>query len=1012
MSHSRSKQKRNDTDERSLFPLTRKLALDRASTIAFQNPNTSIGILSNVAAQISSQLADVLPSLLAESPDPDSAVILFDRMVSESPDTAQLLNVHNFLAHYAIVIFGHSRYLGETLIQNPEILRSFLRERNLDLSFSQDHFEENLSRFRTRCSGADLSVLLARFKRRELVRIALRDVLRIAPLAETTAEISTLADVLIAEALRDGDSTLQRRFGRPQHLDTENRMVDSHYAVLSLGKLGGKELNYSSDVDLMYIFSDGPEAPGAQVTNREYFILLSQHITSSLSRVTSEGPALRIDLRLRPQGREGELAISQEAALQYYASAAHDWERQALIKIRYAAGNIFLARDFIQRLQPLVYVDQGQPHIGMKEEKPRQHKAFNFEAINTALKSREKIDKRPRTQIQQAPYGGLDLKLDHGGIRDIEFLVQCLQRVYGGLEPWLRSGGTLFSLQKLHDKQHISGREFHELTGAYEFLRHLEHRLQLKQGQQTHQLPSTQADLKILQRSMEGYAPQEYRIKDLQDTVRRKMSAVAEIYGQIIRRQQGRIYGDSAEDEFNLKAETRTAEFNHTDQELLSRLALDARELHRALAAEELSPHARRKLFGFLTSAFANSQRYSEVVRHPHLVIGAMTLFESSDYLSDVLIRHPEEIVTLASVSETAPRSANGYLFASGLGHGRAAIDPVFEYAATSASSEEERLALLRKHFRHCIFAIGARDVLSFRGVYESLEAITAAAEDAIAAALAIAGSPRGLAIMAVGRLASRELDVFSDVDLIFVAEDERNQERLTKSAQQVIHTLSAYTRDGVVMPIDIRMRPGGGGDLIVTPVQLTAYFEGEAQSWEALTYSKLRFIAGSQSVGQQVAKATETLYSRYAADASFLDSIRAMRDKVAQSTHSESFKASPGGTYDIDFLTGYLLIKHRVPNKQGSLRERIWECASASLLSNAEAGRLDHAAELLRTVEHVVRLTMGKLQKWLPASGHALDVTQRLTAKILNLKFEHGLEAELYRTFTEVRAVYEEKLA
>ena len=147
----------------------------------------------------------------------------------------------------------------------------------------------------------------------------LRDVLKIAPLAETTAEISALADVLIEEALREADSKLQRRHGTPQHLDALGRRVDTPFAILALGKLGGNELNYSSDVDLMYIYGDGEEPPRTPVSNREYFIRLAQHTTDILSRITREGPVFRIDLRLRPQGGEGELAIRLSQALTYYA---------------------------------------------------------------------------------------------------------------------------------------------------------------------------------------------------------------------------------------------------------------------------------------------------------------------------------------------------------------------------------------------------------------------------------------------------------------------------------------------------------------------------------------------------------------------------------------------------------------------------------------------------------------------------------------------------------------------
>src|SRR5947209_13630143 len=461
--------------------------LDVAAAVAsipFQHPEAARQNLSRAAAQVSPGVAAALPALLLEIPDPDSALMLFDRLVSEpGGDMVRLLERQNFLAHYAIAVFGHSRYLGETLIQNPDLLQSFLRERNLDRSFSREEFHEALARFRARSFETDVSLLLARFKRREYVRIMLRDVLKIAPLAETTAEISALADVLIEDALREADSHLQRRYETPQHIDTEGRLADTAFTILSLGKLGGNELNYSSDVDLLFVYGDGKEPPQASISNKEYFIRLAQQATEILSRVTREGPVFRIDLRLRPQGNEGELAVSLGHALRYYAETAHDWERQALIKLRHSAGDAALAREFIRGVQPFVYsgsIQERDPSprsgFGLPAQIPATR--LNFPAIETALQARERMHTRRRRMTVNEPNQMIDVKVDRGGIRDIEFLVQCLQRVYGGAEPWLRSRGTLFSLQKLHDKRHISGKEFHELTSAYEFLRHLEHRLQ------------------------------------------------------------------------------------------------------------------------------------------------------------------------------------------------------------------------------------------------------------------------------------------------------------------------------------------------------------------------------------------------------------------------------------------------------------------------------------------------------------------------------------------------------
>src|SRR5437588_522915 len=340
--------------------------------IPFQNPQAALENLEAVCRKLSASLATALPGLLADCPDPDSALLLFDRLLTEgSSETLRLIESHPFLAHYAIAVFGHSHYIGETLVRNSDLLQTFIREKKLDRSFSHDEFSEALARFRSRSFERDVSLLLSRFKRREYVRITLRDVLHIAPLAETTGEISALSDVLIQDALRESESAMEHRFGLPQHLD-------------------------------------------------------------------AEGAVFRIGLRLRPQGTEGELAISLSNALRYYSETAHDWERQALIKVRHSAGNVALARAFIRGVQPQVYSEK-----------------INFVAIKTALVAREKIDRKRRNQIAAEGDESIDVKIDRGGIRDIEFLVQCLQRVYGGSEPWLRSGGTLFSLQKLHDKRHI-----------------------------------------------------------------------------------------------------------------------------------------------------------------------------------------------------------------------------------------------------------------------------------------------------------------------------------------------------------------------------------------------------------------------------------------------------------------------------------------------------------------------------------------------------------------------------
>ena len=963
------------------------------SHIPFADPASAHALFARIAERVSHGLAASLPSLLAESPDPDSSLILLDRMLESSTEITRLLNQHYFLAHYALLVFGHSRFLGETLLQNPDLLSSFLRDRNLDRSFSREEFHESLARFRSRSFETDVSYLLARFKRREYVRIMLRDVLKIAPLAETTAEISALSDVLIEDALRAAESMMQHRYAPPGHLDAAGRLVNTPFAVLSLGKLGGNELNYSSDVDLLYIFGDGQEPPEAQISNREYFVRLAQQVTEILCRTSREGAVFRIDLRLRPQGNEGELAISLSRALQYYAESAHDWERQALIKVRYSAGDESLAREFIRGVQPHVYTE-----------------GINFAAIKTALVAREKMHARRYHRKTIEPGASTDIKVDHGGIRDIEFLVQCLQRVYGGKEPWLRSGGTLFSLQKLHDKRHISGKDFHELTSAYEFLRHLEHRLQLRQGQQTHRLPASQREMRILQRSMEGYAPGVYRLAELAGVVHSRMEAVAEIYWRIIYQQQMRGHHEAPDAEFQLRPPLDPALADQSGQQLLERIAADAPSIYESLLLDAKSPQACKNLLRFLSSAFTSSERYATVLRNATAIRRALTVFECSDYLTDILVRHPEEIATLADWEDVSPPRGAGYLFEGLLEPRQMAGDPIFAFLAASPGSHSEKLLLLRQHYRRRVFASGALDINEPRAPYESFASTTAAAEDALAAAFEIAGAPQGLAVMAVGRLGSGEFDVLSDADLLFVCEEGQDRFALAKAVGRMVQALAAYTQEGMVFSVDTRLRPRGGeGELLVTPVQLASYCEQEAQSWEALMFTKMRFLAGEAQLGKRALAAAKILFERMAAAAKFVQDAQEMRLRLETSeVPGKSLKTSPGALYDVDFLTGYLMVKEQIAEKGGTLRDRLWRCAAAGVLNKTDAAALDHATELMHTAQHVARLVVGRPLRWLPGTEHARKVTEKLTAQILGRNLPDGLETEILGTLQLVRGIYE----
>ena len=221
------------------------------------------------------------------------------------------------------------------------------------------------------------------------------------------------------------------------------------------------------------------------------------------------------------------------------------------------------------------------------------------------------------------------------------------------------------------------------------------------------------------------------------------------------------------------------------------------------------------------------------------------------------------------------------------------------------------------------------------------------------------------------------------------------------------MHALSAYTRDGMVFPVDARLRPRGSeGELLVTPTQLAAYFEHEAQPWEALMYTKLRFFVGSKQIGDRASSQLKNLFERFAASAGFADAVREMRTKLEASEPKMSFKSSPGGTYDIDFITSYLMVKYGVPSRLGSLRDRLWRCVDAGRLDKSDAGKLDHAAELLRTAE---QFPSGcRSSREMAACDRARSCSYRVAGRKNSAsEFPDGIESELGQTLESVRAIF-----
>jgi glutamate-ammonia-ligase adenylyltransferase len=323
--------------------------------------------------------------------------------------------------------------------------------------------------------------------------------------------------------------------------------------------------------------------------------------------------------------------------------------------------------------------------------------------------------------------------------------------------------------------------------------------------------------------------------------------------------------------------------------------------------------------------------------------------------------------------------------------------------------SYNEKLALLRRHYHARLLASGARDVLQPRSVWEALDENSRAAEDAMRAALIIAEAPPGFAVLALGRLGTREHDLLSDADLIFVRDEAAEAQGARRVAERIVEILSAYTREGSVFPVDTRLRPRGGeGEFVVTPAQLRTYFQREAQPWEALIYTKLRFLAGACEVAQQVATAVNDLLQRFAADPEFSPNVREMRARLQKSgEETDNLKTGAGGLYDIDFLISAQLVRHGLESTQGNLRQKLASLLERGLLSAEDVQKLHRHVDLLRTAEHVIRLVTGRHQATLPVSGAARAACEDLCTRMLHRDFPEGLEISLRFALVGVRQIY-----
>lgn len=897
-------------------------------------------------------------------------------------------------ARVLAALFSGSRVLGEWLARNPDWLPRLLDVEGL----RQPRTEAGLRRevegwLQPALEARDHAGALAqlrRFQQRELVRISARDLARLGRTGEITRELSDLADVCLAAVFRVCWAQLSARFGTPYEQPPGGRWLPARFCVLGMGKLGGQELNYSSDVDVLFVYSDEgfvfKEPPragsraGKGLPNHEFFRRLGEAFIAEVSRTAPEGTLYRIDLRLRPEGRAGPLARSLESYENYYAQYGQTWERLMLIKARGVAGDASLAHEFLEMIGP-----------------------FRFPRLlgPDALEEVAAMKRRLETEVVRASDADRNVKLGRGGIREIEFIVQTRQVLHAGRQPFIALPQTVLALRKLAEYHLLAREDAESLIRAYEFLRDVEHRLQMESNLQTHVLPTERAARERLARLMGCRTLQEF-----ETALQQHRRGVRAIYERVLEPEESRVGAaagaapalpDLEGHETFWKAEFAAHSFRDPEQafrlatafvrgpgfghvparteqaarRLLGRfLALcprrDDLEQRRAAAGPDGNPQARwlsdpdrvlTRLDSFVSAYGARALLLETWMAQPTLFELLLLLFDRSEFLANTAIRTPDLVDDL----EQSGRLREVKTAARTLADLR-----------RGAGDADQRLWIRRYHETE-FMRLGLRDILGLADFEQNLRELTALAEACLQYALEAAlrrcrfkSCP--LAIIGLGKLGGGELIYGSDLDVVFVADDPaRRLPALQRVAVTMLDLISSPTEHGVAFKLDARLRPDGEKGLLVNSLRAYAdYYRQRAQLWEIQALTRCRPVAGDPALGGRFLELVRELtdFSRatspvaaYTPD--WKRQIAHMRRRIEKERTPAgkdhlAFKTGVGGLVDAEFLAQALCLERgwREPN---TLRALLRAQAEGALPGDTAAALLENYRRLCR-VEGILR--------------------------------------------------------
>ncbi|MBU6510192.1 MAG: bifunctional [glutamate--ammonia ligase]-adenylyl-L-tyrosine phosphorylase/[glutamate--ammonia-ligase] adenylyltransferase [Gammaproteobacteria bacterium] len=833
-------------------------------------------------------------------------------------------------------VWASSAFVAESCAREPQLLDELCASGDL---LSNDSPRARVATYLSAQkfeSEEQLMASLRQLRRREMLRIAWRDLAGWANLAETLRDLSGLADACLDGALQHLSRWHAERHGVARNAKGEPQSL----VVLALGKLGAGELNFSSDVDLMFAYPEHGASDGLKpLENDEYFLRLGQKLKRTLDAVTGDGFVFRVDLRLRPFGEAGPLAMSFDAMETYYQNHGRDWERYALIKLRPAAGDLKAGRQLQERLRPFVY-----------------RRYLDFDAFDSLREMKELIRQDVARRGQED-----NIKLGPGGIREIEFIAQVFQLIRGGREPPLREPAVLPVLRHLGAENYLKPQEAAKLTEAYEFLRRVENRLQEWRDQQTHELPSDAAGRVRLAWSMgfdewdafaAALATHRRQVQQLFDAVvvaprnlreqHHQESPYTALWQGTLPRDEtaARLEGAGFVDAVAVAAELEALRSSAFVRGLGTRGRPRLDELMPRLleaAASTASPtDTFRRLLRVIEAIGKRSAYLALLVERPTALEHLARLVAGSNWLADLVARAPlllDELIDPRIFTEFPTQESLQAELQAALADG-------------APDDLEAQMDALRQFQQAAVMHVAAADLVGEAPLMKVSDFLTWIAEQVIRKALDIAwrhmrtrhGEPQCIergrlrrahfGVIAYGKLGGWELGYGSDLDLVFLHDSRSgeqqsngprvldNSEYFTRLAQRVINILSIPTASGMLYQVDTRLRPSGAAGLIVSSLDsFTRYQREQAWTWEHQALLRARPVAGDAEVAAAFQRVRREVLGKPRDVEALRRDVAEMRARMLkEQVHAgEEFdiKLDTGGLTDIEFLVQYQVLKN-----------------------------------------------------------------------------------------------------